>query len=84
MSNISDHQPYFIILDQIKPELIPPKTVLIINKNTPAATKHFYDAVAQAHINEKLKKDIFPIRIVTMTYWKIYSAISMINIVRLN
>ncbi len=47
MSNISDHQPYFIVLDQIKPELIPPKTVLIINKNTPAATKHFYDAVAQ-------------------------------------
>ena len=24
MSNISDHQPYFIVLDQIKPELIPP------------------------------------------------------------
>ena len=59
MSNISDHQPYFIVLDQIKPELIPPKTVLIINKNTPAATKHFYDAVTQAHINEKLNKDIF-------------------------
>ena len=32
MSNISDHQPYFIVLDQIKPELIPLKTVLIINK----------------------------------------------------
>ena len=59
MSNISDHKPYFIVLDQIKPELIPPKTELIINKNTPAATKHFYDAVAQAHINEKLNKDIF-------------------------
>ena len=55
MSNISDHQPYFIVLDQIKPELIPPKIVLIINKNTPAATKHFF----QAHINEKLNKDIF-------------------------
>ena len=59
MSNIADHQPYFIVLDHIKPELIPPKTVLIINKNIPAATKHFYDAVAQAHINEKLNKDIF-------------------------
>ena len=52
MSNISDHQPYFIVLEQISP-----KTVLIINKNTPAATKHFYDAVVQANIYEKLNKD---------------------------
>ena len=57
MSNISDHQPYFIVLDQIKSEQISPKTVLIINKNTPAATKHFYDAVVQANIYEKLNKD---------------------------